>query len=243
MIEKGKVEISADQRETFIDTIIVHNTGDKLVSARAYWEDFMYVEPFNGNKKFSPAGSTKYSCAQWVNYNPQEFTIPPFGKREISYVINVPPEARGGYYGVLFFEDNKPTKQEQTGFRIVTRVGCLFFIETKGSAKEAEVNNLGIINSRLQGNIANKGETILIPHGIFYIMNKEGLVVDRGELEKKYIPPAEEASFEKEISENLPMGEYMLVLTFDLGKGDAIVREIDFEKGASSDINVTQIRD
>ncbi|MDP8265815.1 MAG: hypothetical protein P9M07_02580 [Candidatus Aceula meridiana] len=243
LLQQGKVNLSLDPGETATGEVIIHNTKDQEISVKAYWQDFLYVPPFDGNKKFLSPGTSNRSCSNLVNFMPQEITLGPYGKKAVSYSARLPEDAEDGYYGVLFFEDNSRDKKTATGVTIVTRVGCLFFLEKNGASKDAKVLDIAIAGNQLLGTIENKSQIILIPRGIFYIMDDEGIVADRGEIEPFYLPPGESAPFFVDIANNIPGGNYTLILTFELGEGDSFVEEVDFEKTKNSTFKILQVRD
>jgi len=243
LLEEGKKVHSVKPGETIVDSLNAHNTAGEEISIKAYWEDFVYIPPFDGQKKFFPYGTTEVSAGKWLSFSPQEFTIPPFSKRKISYTIKIPMDAKGGYYGVLFFEKNDPGQLDRTGVQVVTRVGCLFFIETQDKEKKARVEDITISDNNIQGNFLNAGNVIAIPEGIHYTLDAEGIVVSRGKLEKMYIPPGQRASFSIPVESDLSPAQYTTILTFDLGEGDSIVKEVDFLKESSVAIKLLELRD
>jgi len=129
-MEQSRVELDADPGDTIVDAITLHNRSDKSVDVKVYWQDFEYAAPFNGEKDFLPSGSSPYTMAGWVSYSPVQVTIPAYGRRDIQYTIRVPSDAKGGYQGVLFFEQGRPRQSKATGISIVTRLGALFFIKS-----------------------------------------------------------------------------------------------------------------
>jgi hypothetical protein len=243
LLEESKVLRSLKSGETLIGKLKLNNTSDREILVKAYWQDFVYTPPFDGTKKFLPGGTTPYSCSSWVNFFPQNFSLKPYEKKEISYTVKFPQEARGGYYGVLFFEDSVGQKNAATGINVVARLGCLFFLETAGSVKEAKVVNVAASGNKISGEIQNKSQIILIPRGIFYMINSEGAVFDRGEVETLYLPPDLGTPFSIVVSDKVPQGTYTIVLTFDLGDGESLVEEIDFTKKQNSSIEILQVRD
>ena len=242
-IEEAKVNLSIKPAETAVGSIIVHNTSDRNLPLKAYWEDFLYQPPYSGEKKFLPVGTTQYSCGRWVNFSPQEFTLPPYGEKKIEYVVSPPKDIKGGYYGVLFFENAESEMKKVTGIQIVTRVGSLFFLESSDKIKKAKLENFSFEGDELKGSFTNTGNVILIPHGVFYIMNEENVVGDRGEIKNMYLPPEETAAFSLTVAKNLSPGKYTIVITFDLQEGDSAVTEIDFSKEGTSRYKIIGIRD
>ena len=243
LMEKSRVEETVKPGDTIVDTITLHNNGKQPMDLTIYWEDFEYLPPFDGKKKFMPAGSGSYSMANWIAFSPKEVTILPHNKKDINFAIKVPSSATGGHYGVMFFESGSRQRADTTGVSIVTRMGALFFIESTVKDKTAQIKNMDFSGNQLQGVFVNKGNIILFPQGIYYIMDKEGLVTKRGELNKIYLPPGNEAPFAIDLSHDLKEGEYTLVLTFDLAQGDSVVKEIDLKKNSDATYQILQQRD
>lgn len=242
MIEQGKVVIRANPGETIVNTLPVHNTSEQdAITLRAYWEDFMYIEPFTGDKEFTPAGTSDRSASRWINFSPQQFTLDPRGSKLISYSIQVPADAKGGYYGVLFFEEGGGTAQTRVGVSVVTRIGALFFIETTNSTYKGQLENLEFSGKEFKGDFANLGDVVLIPDSTYYILDKEGLVAERGEMPKFYLAPGKKTAAKFTAAEKLSAGDYTAVLTFDFGGGENYTYEFDFTKSADGSIAITKV--
>jgi len=243
LMEKSRVKLTVQPGETVVDHINLHNTGDISKSIRIYWEDFEYVEPFNGKKIFLPAGTSSYSLSDWITYAPIEVTIPPKSKKKIDFTINVPIDAVGGHYGVLFFEDI-PTggKMTNVGVSIITRLGALFYIDSTNKDKSASVHHIEVKGNELVGQFSNRGNVFMIPRGVYYVMNNDGLVASRGEVGDIYLPPSEETSFSVSFSDVEQPGDYMIVMTFDLDEGDSVVFEVDFSLNADRSLTIHHIR-
>lgn len=243
MIEEGKVREVLAPGSTITRTMTVHNTGDTPVDLRVYWQDFAYTPPFDGRKEFLPAGSTARSLNGWVTFSPQMFHMAPQGTQKISYAVKVPPEAKGGYYGILFFETSGGAPDEKVGLRIVTRIGALFFIETTSRFKKGLVGAVEAQGPSLEGTFSNRGDTILIPQGTFYVLGADGMAAARGEVAPFYLPPGQTARFQAALPKALSAGTYTMVLTFDLDDGDSVVKEADIRKEEDGTVAVLRVRD
>ncbi len=243
LIEEGKVVLSISPQEKISNTITVHNTSAEPMTVRAYWEDFKYQPPFDGKKVFLPAGTTENSMTRWVQFSPQEFSLAPFTKKKVSYTISVPKEVQGGYYGVFFFEQSSGKTKEATGVTLVTRVGSLFFLEAKEHIKSGQISDLEFKDHQLTGSFLNKGNVTITPRGVFYFMDKEGLVIDRGEIQQFYLPSGQSTVFMANLSQKLSEGTYNLVLTFDLMDGAYLVKEVDFSLSKSGEFQILNQRD
>ncbi len=244
VLDTGKVKLIITPGETANGELMLSNDSDEDIPLKAYFEDFIYLPPYDARKKFLPAGSTDYSFNQWVFFSPQEFIVPAHGKKELSYVIKPPRNVSGGYYGVLFFErDRDVDDSQQKGIKIITRIGCLFFLETDDKYKKAVLEDLSTQNNTISGYLVNTGNVILIANSVFYVMDEEGMVADRNKLKTLYLPPGKKAFMEIADLDKLSSGRYTMVLTFDLGEGDVFVKEIDFVKESFGGLKIIETRD
>ena len=242
-IEEGKVTLAVSSGERVNKTLTIHNTSTESVPLKVYWEDFQYQAPYDGAKLFLAAGTAPGSASQWISYSPQEFTIPAFGQQKINYMVNVPAKIEGGHYGVLFFERAGDPVRDATGVKIISRVGCLFFIEAKDKKKIASLQDIKISSSIVSGKFVNQGDVVLIPQISYYIMDDQGVAADRGEISKLYIPPGATASWEIPVISGLAAGHYTMVINADLEDGDVVVKEVDFGKDAKGILTIGNVRD
>ena len=242
-LEEGKEVLAVSSGERVSKSITISNTSKDPVTLKVYWEDFQYQPPFDGTKAFTPAGTGKSSASQWVSYSPQEFSLPAFGKQKIDYTINAPALMDKGYYGVLFFERTGESVKDATGLTIVTRVGCLFFIEPKDVVKKAEITNIKLEHNSIAGNFFNKSDVILIPRMIYYIMDEGGMVKDRGEVKKIYVPAGATANWSVGLPDQLAQGKYSFILNADLGDQNVLVKELEIVKDPSGQLTIMNIRD
>ncbi len=244
-ISTPRVYQTVNPGETVTGTLTVSNPSSSPMGVKVYPQDFVYVAPFDGSKQFFPAGTVKSSCANWISFSPNEFTIPAFGKGRVDYTIKVPNDAKGSYQCVLFFETFLGKTQTKEGYNVsvMGRVGSLFILEVEGSIKKAEVKDVSVSGSSIKGKFCNTGETFIHAAVTYYVMDKEGMVVDRGKLSDMYTLSSDTVPFSIELSDKIPPGEYDLVCTFDLQKGDVVVKEISFTKDASGAIHIVKITD
>jgi len=242
-LEEGKVQLDVAPGENIAGKLTLHNTSDQDVDMKVYWEDFVYKPPFDGSKEFSPKGTSDYSIADWVNVSTQSLIFGPYAKRTVSYSVNVPEDMDKGHYGVLFFEKEGMQVDGKTGLNVVTRVGCLFFIEPKNKVVKADIKNIQLSEQGLTSRFTNQGNVVLIPSGTFYVINEEGMALDRGEMDKIYLPPDQIADYALAFNRDLDPGVYTLVMTVTFEGGEVLVKEIDFQKSYPSAFNIIEIRD
>ena len=225
-LENGKVVLAASAGEHTNGSLLIHNTSEQVAYIRVYWEDFQYKPPYDGTKNFLPAGTSPTSASQWVTFSPQTFTMPAFGQQKVDYTISVPSVISEGHYGVLFFERSSNALNTDVGVTLITRVGCLFFVEPKDKNKKAVLQDIAFKDNSLAVSFVNQGNVILIPRTTYYIMQDSGLVVLRGEVKKLYVPPGVSARLEISLNKKLNSGKYTLVVNSDLEEGDVVIKEI-----------------
>jgi len=237
-LEQAKVTVNVDAGEHTNGTLLVHNTSSEKVDIKVYWEDFQYKSPYDGSKNFLPAGTAPNSASQWITFSPQEFSMPAFGQQMISYSVTVPSEIKEGHYGVLFFEKSSSGELNHEAVTLITRVGCLFFVEPNNKIKKAALQDIVLKDKSIDASFVNLGNVVLIPHTTFYIMQDAGLVVLRGECKKLYVPPGASGNVVIPLKQALKQGHYTLVVNADLDEGDVVVKEIGLSVDASGQVIV-----
>lgn len=251
-LNHSKIRLSVAPGQTTTGTIDVENTSGEPKSVKVYLEDWYYIPPFDGAKEFLVAGGNKYSCADWITFNPPELNMGPYAKQKISYTVKVPENAQGGRYAVMFFENGitNPTAGAGVGVNVSLRLACLFYVEAEGTLKTvADFDKFSVKNEKHQLAIAvditNKGNADMTCLGTFNMMDPKGLVVARGEMSGVYTFPGDSGTAKGTWSLPLEKGTYDLVLTFDLGKareeaglgrGPVVVKEAKVEIGDNGEV-------
>lgn len=242
-LEQAKEILSVSGGEHRNGSLLIHNTSSEVEKIRVYWEDFEYKRPYDGTKNFLPAGTTPKSASEWVVFSPQTFSISPFGQQNIDYTVTVPSQINEGHYGVLFFERSSSEPLNHEEVTLVTRIGCLFFIEPKDKDKKAVLQRISLKVKSLTASFINQGNVILIPHTTYYIMQDGGLVLKRGDIGKRYVPPGADAALEIPLKKQLSPGQYTLVLNSDLDEGDVVVKEIKLAVDAQGQLTIESSQD
>lgn len=255
-INKSKIRLSIAPGQSGYGEITIENTSKETRKIQAYLEDWYYLPAADGTKAFVSLGTTPLSCARWISFSPQEFTLAPFSKQKLNYSIKVPADACGGYYAVLFFESifGKLETQEKdlrAGVDIAIRIATLFYVEVEGAVnRSADIENLQV-NSvagqplSVQLDFRNSGNVDITCGGKFHVMDKQGMVYSRGEFKDIYTFPGDSAKLSAISKEKIPPGEYDLIMTLDLGKaseeaelsrGPIITKEAEIKIGPENKI-------
>lgn len=222
-------------------SMTVHNNSNEDVSLKAKIKDVKYLFPFDGTKQlFLPVGATSYSCGTWIQVDPEAFVVPAKGQKVVNYKISVPVKVRGGYYGTLFFEEEKPGDAKKTAGNDELKAGYTFFLEAKDRLKLGKVKINSVIRNNVRGEIVNLGDVILLGNPSFEIVNKENKVFDMGQIDMFFLPPRERALFKLTFDDNLGPGKYNLVVKFDFGGGDVLTDKISFSKDPSGVVSISR---
>jgi len=256
--DRAKIRLSILPGESKYGELVLENPTPQPRTMRAYLEDWYYIPPGDGSKEFRPANATPLSCASWILFSPAEFAIPPFGKQKVNYSIKVPLQAKGGYYAAIFFEGTLgqqiSQKQQELGVGIdlALRIASLFYVEAEGTIKRtAQISKLALNKESISGplfismELSNTGNVDITAAAAFYIMDKQGMVVARGEFNNGYTFPGDKVKLATSWKEPLPRGKYDLVLSINIGKaqeeagigrGEVVTKETEIEVDADGKV-------
>ena len=233
-ISTPKIILELAPGETYSGEIVAENPAEDENKVKIYMQDWAYTPGGTGEKKFAPAGTMPLSAGKWITFSPTQEVIKPFGRVTAHYTINVPADAKGSYFAVLFFESilGSTTDEEGVNVLVAGRIGALFFIDIKGTVdRKGEIRSVDVLAP--EGNkpmeitsvFHNTGNADISLGGNFLIMDSEGKVLGRGDLNKIYTFPGDTGTGKVQWVGRLPKGSYQLLLTYNLGKGKSMVEE------------------
>ena len=236
-INSPKIELTMEPGESYSGEIVVENPTEENLNLKIYLEDWAYLPGGTGEKSFAPVASTQLSAGKWITFNPASDLLKPYGRATVRYTVNVPQGVSGGHYSVLFFETLLGTQKDEEGVNVLVsgRIGALFYIETKGNSnRSGEIKEAIIIPSEgnkpleLKTIFSNTGNIDITVAGNFLIMDKDGKVKGRGDLNKIYTFPGSTESNVTQWVGRLVPGDYQMIVTYNLGKGKSLVKELSF---------------
>ncbi len=225
-VDKPHIKVIAPAGSTSSGIITMKNKGTVPVVVQVSIEDWIFDK--DGKRQFKKPGSTPFSCANWIDIIPQHAIISPGEPGEFNYNIEIPLDAVGGHYAVIFFESSVNEEEEFKGMgvKLVGRIGTMVYQETEG-----RVNKIGAIEafevSKPKGNkplilkykFRNEGNAYIKFKGILNILDKQGAVYGMAESQKK------QGTLPGDIREDtikwfgsLPKGIYSVILTIDMGE-------------------------
>ena len=165
-------------------TITIKNNSERVPGILVYTQDWLYNP--DGSKSFHAAGTTSFSCAKWISLFPKKFQLGAGERMGVQYTINMPEDAEGGYYAVIFFESIPPdavTEEKGMMVRFAGRLGTIVYLETEGrSSRKGFIESLSITppqsNKPLEMTFSfkNTGNVYIGAEGTLNIIDGEGNV-------------------------------------------------------------------
>jgi len=244
-IDNPKIDVQLNKDESYSGQIVVENNSTEEIRIKAYAEDFLYKEPFDGEKQFLPKGTTPLSLAAWLTLSPLEFTLAPYGRQTVNFVLRPQENVEIVHCGIIFFETGlgRTVNEQGEGIDVLGRVGSLIFIEPTKQEKKGEFSQIKENARSLEGIFKNTGNTFLHVQGIYYIIDSTDKVSTRGKTNELYLLPQNQAKVDISPTDALPAGNYTVVLTLDLEGGKALVKEIDFSVSSTGAYKIITVRD
>ena len=244
-VDKMKIKPTIAPGETESGQIRIENPSENTVNVKVYLEDWLYVAPGNGDKKFMPAGTSERSCASWITFAPSEFNMPAFSSQVISYSITMPEDIREGRYAVMFFETQPGTASEKgVNVMVATRVGTLLYVHPKGFIdRSALLSNLLFTKNYTDSSLdisldfKNTGNiSQVIEKATYSIIDRGGRVYARGSFNNIYTFPNDTAKLTSTWKDKLPAGIYDIIITLTYDTNELIVREASIEVDALGEV-------
>lgn len=141
-----------------------------------------------GQGRFVPLiteDETKATLAEWIEVREGPYLIPPGQTQEVSFFVEVPPDAApGGHFAAILVSTEPPKKSENSSLALVTTqtVASLFFTRIEGDVLEkADIREFTVTDRSIELPEAefslrfeNKGNVHIQPKGDIIIMNMWG---------------------------------------------------------------------
>ena len=230
-IDPARAEIMVKPGEEKMGSINILNYDEtNPIHVKAYVRDLVYLP--DGSNDFLNPGATPWSLASWMKIGPTEFDIPAGKQQAVRYMISVPKEAKGGRYGVIFFETvPSPSEYKQVGATVNFRLGTVVLVTVDNtSAIKAKLTKMSVKPPakddpiEIFWTVDNKSNILIRPFGTAKIIDaskKEIAKLDLNKL-KEGIFPNTTRQFSIQYKEKLSKGDYFVQIVLDYG-GDVLL--------------------
>lgn len=238
-IDPARAEIVLKPGKEVTGVVTVLNYDEESpVHVRAYVQDLVYLP--DGSNDFLPPGSTPWALGDAIKIGPTEFDIPAGKQVQVRYVISLPKDAKGGRYGVIFFETATPPSEfRRVGATVNVRLGTILLVTAEGtSVIKAKLTGMSVdAKEKDKGveiacTVYNDSNILIRPFGTVKIIDESKAEVTTIDVnkDKAGILPQTNRKFSVKSKEKLPPGDYYAQALLDYG-GDALL-------GAQSRFNV-----
>lgn len=231
-IDPARAEVTVKPGEEKIGVISVLNYDEEApIHVKAYVQDLVYLP--DGSNDFLTLGSTPWSLGDYIKIGPTEFDIPAGKQEQVRYVISLPKDAKGGRYGVIFFETATPPSDfKEVGATVNVRLGTILLVTAEGTSKiKAKLTGLSVNpkakddNIEISWTVYNDSNILVRPFGTVKIIDDKKAEVAAIEVnkEKAGILPQTNRIFSAQYSKaKLEKGSYLTQVVLDYG-GEALL--------------------
>ena len=225
-VEPARIEVSVPPGQRRGKRVEVTNSSENPVHLTLYVRDVVTLP--DGSTDYPPAGSTEWSCANWIQFVPAELDLVPGQTKDVRVSLTVPPEASGGHYAILFFESGPSYKEQGIGvnFRIGALVDAAVPNTQRYQAKLAELSFVPPNQIKLV--VLNEGNFLIRPKGKIKVLNAKGAKVAQLDLnpDRVGVLPKTLRAIPHTLEKALVPGSYRVKAEVDYGARSLVVGEL-----------------
>ena len=170
--------------------VTIDNESDQPQQARIYLRDYLFFA--DGTNAYDPPGTTDRSNAPWIQFSPENLTIPSGASATVSYTISIPDSADAGtWWSMLMVEGVDPNSAESTvgedvtqerelGFRQVTRYGIQLASHLRqGADRDVTFDRIQLVadeegNTWFHSDVINTGSLMMHPNVYMRVFSGDG---------------------------------------------------------------------
>ena len=239
-ISPAILEIKAAPGQAVASEITVTNPGTVGYRVSVYAWDMWHD---GRSRRYGPPGTFPQSVAQRVAATPATFPLAAGGKQTVQLTIDIPKDARGGQYAVVFFEMSPGTEAAGTAqgpvLSVAGRIGASVIVDTAAAGASIRVGHVEQVRIqpptssaplRISTEISNGTDSHLRPFAAAVIM-KDRAPVGRFNLPSVLLLPGQRGVLEGSWSGVLQPGNYTLLLTVvsSDGQGETLERRFSVD--------------
>ena len=177
------------------------------------------------------------SSADWLKFNPREFSLPAKGRRVVRFVLlpngNL---ADGDYWSSIELESLRISKVEVrgddghgVGLNVVSSILVPVFGKVGEIRHAARIRDLSVVSvdqgTLLETVIENTGNGFLFVRGSYEILDEAGRTLAAGPVGNAYVLRSTERRFRVPIEADLPVGNHTVIVTFGTPQMDHDIRK------------------
>ena len=216
---------------------VITNTGDTEERYRVIASHFTFSE----EGALALAEPDEHSMAEWIKFNPKEFTLPPKSKRAVRYVVLPRGKIKDGQYWAAMELESLEGRNYSTSdgegrtfnLKVVPSVlapmyGVTGDVNRDYDVTKFEVNTSARNKTVLDIQFSNIGNAVINFVGSYEIKNSAGESVFEGSLDSGLLLREKARTFVSYIEPDIPQGNYKLVVKYQGTSMEKVFeREID----------------
>ncbi len=187
------LQLELARGETRTEELLLSNEGTLPLTVQVALAD-LQLSP-EGLPLLQPPQSQPYSCVPWLQLDKTTLRLEPGQSQKVRLTIRVPPQARGGGYGVVSFQaplPQLPASTETAVLQVQSITGTILMFTIKGprnirgaitriSCTPEEQNNDATKPPAylVEAEVENQGEVHFVCAGEIVLMNREGRILAR----------------------------------------------------------------
>lgn len=229
-ITPASIDAKVKSGSSYTQTFTIRNGTGVRLRFRCSVEDMGYDE--NNVRLTGRPGTLPRSASLWTQFTPAEVVIEPNSSASVKAVITVPQAVSGSYSTVPVFEGmpadisvpNASQTNTATASVGIKFRGLMLFTTEEGAEYNIEIMNGRILpptaSSELELNLGlrNRGTAHARVRGAFAILDSNGKLIGRGNIEEKRYLPTQADSIKGKWSGELPSGTYISVITLSYNR-------------------------
>ena len=209
-------EINAPSGSTRTINFTFVNGGKNVIHCRLHLKD-VQINP-DGEVMLLKAGSTPFSCSDWIELKESEFDLGPLQRRNVLGLLKIPEGVVGGRYARLAVEVSESRGEKNVITIPETMIAVLVGKEfqTKGEISKLQLVHKGNVPSEFLVSFKNTGDIHLKVRGNLVVKDKTGNVVMQLSLSKEemLVLPGSIRNFRVALPEPLQKGDYVVEVKF-----------------------------
>jgi|GEM_PF-570925 len=239
-----RVEVNVPAGATRAGSLAVSNSVAAETRYRTEILDFSLDQEATPQFEADLPAESKFSCRQWLTFNPMEGTIAGDGSTTIRYTFHVPADATPRtYHCAVGFTSLPPLRRPQDtpiGMISAVRVISVFYITVGDPKPDGELKSITLekvddpntSGLRAVFQVINNGLTNLRGIGKVDVLDGSGKVIESNEFPTAVILPNRTQHIPLTLKNKLGDGEYKLRTRVNLGTGEIQEASIDFRPPA-----------
>ncbi|MFP4589619.1 MAG: dockerin type I domain-containing protein [Candidatus Acetothermia bacterium] len=216
--------------------ITVRIESNQLLRGLSLSESFpVNTELENLDSSDIPMEYVNRSAADWIEVQPQEFTLEPNEEQEVQFTVSVPQRVEGTHWATIYVSSEpRPMDREGTTIMAIKRFAVKVYETIPGTAsREAYVTDFSVVTTAIPQfnlHLSNQGNVKIEVAGELRLRDEQGEVVDTIEIDSFPVLPGyeRELTLQGEEVTKLSPGDYNAVAILDYGGENQIGSSVSF---------------